>query len=237
MKNNIKNNFNKAAKIYNQNAILQKQVASDLIDFCLPYLNNSSKIIDLGSGTGFLYDLISQKQQITNFFALDLANSMLKESKSPFNINADINHLPLQKESFNLVISSLALQWLNDFEKIFKNIQNILSEKGLFCFSIITKNSLNNIKNLKINNLNINEFHDKKFLENHLKIFSSYKILEKRITLKYDNYYELLQSMKKIGAGYSIDRKSSLKISDLKKLMKIQDISEDWHIIYVIAER
>jgi len=43
--------------------------------------------------------------------------------------------------------------------------------------------------------------------------------------------------MKKIGAGYSIDRKSSLKISDLKKLMKIQDISEDWHIIYVIAER
>jgi malonyl-CoA O-methyltransferase len=237
LKNNIKNNFNRAAKIYNQNAILQKKVAFDLSNFCLPYINISSKIIDLGSGTGFLYDFINKKQHICNFYCLDLAINMLKESKSNFKINCDINHLSLQKNSFNLVISSLALQWVADFKAVFGQIYDILQPEGLFCFAIIADKTLPNIRNLNINNLNINQFINKKYLEKYLEIFSSYKIIENKITLKYDNYYDLLQSMKKIGAGFSLNQNSYLKISDLKKLMKIKNISDDWNIIYVIAKK
>ncbi|MFT4718229.1 MAG: malonyl-CoA O-methyltransferase [Rickettsiales bacterium] len=237
MKSNLKHNFNKAAKIYNQNAILQQQVAKNLIDFCPPEAKNSQKIIDLGSGTGFLYDLISQNIKIPNFFSLDLAVSMLKQSNCNYNINGDINLLPLKNNLFDLVISSLALQWIDDYKRVFEQIHNILSKDGLFCFSIIAKNSLNNINNIGINNLNINQFPDQEILKNHLKIFSSYKVIEKKITIKYDNYYCLLQSIKKIGAGYSVNKNYNLKISDLKTLMNIKNISENWNIIYVIAKK
>ncbi|MDA7704925.1 methyltransferase domain-containing protein [Rickettsiales bacterium] len=233
----IKNNFNKAAKIYNQNAILQKQVAHNLVDFCLPFIKDSSKIIDLGSGTGFLHDIISQKQQIPNFYSLDLALNMLKESKCSFKINSDINLLPLQKNSFDLTISSLALQWIDNFDSVFKQIHNILKPKGCFLFSIIGKNSLPNIQKLNIKNLNINNFPDQKLLEDHLRIFSSFNIVTKKITLKYNNYYDLLQSMKKIGAGSPLNNNSHINISDLRKLMAIKDIYEDWNIIYVIAKK
>lgn len=237
MKNNIKDNFNKAAKIYNQNAILQKKVANELIDFCLPYIQSSSKIIDLGSGTGFLYDFISKKYQILDFYCLDLAINMLKESKSNFKINSDINHLPLQSNSFDLVISSLALQWVTDFKAVFGQIYDILLPKGLFCFSTIANNSLPNLCQLNIKNLNINQFISKESLEDCLKTFSSYKVIEKKITLKYNNYYDLLQSMKKIGAGFSLNSNLPIKIVDLRKLMDIKDISDDWNIIYIIAKK
>lgn len=233
----IKDNFNKAARIYNQNAILQQKVASDLANLCLPFIINSSKIIDLGSGTGFLHDFISQKQQITDFFSLDLAPNMLKESRCQFKINADINHLPLQKNCFDLAISSLALQWVSDFKSVFKQIYNILKPNSHFCFSIIAKNSLKNIQSLGINNLNINQFPDQEFLENNLQIFPNIKIIEKKITLKYDNYYDLLQSMKKIGAGTAINDNYSLSIAELRKLMTIKDVFEDWEVIYVIARK
>jgi malonyl-CoA O-methyltransferase len=237
LKSNLKHNFNRAAKIYNQNAILQQQVAKNLIDFCPPETKNYQKIIDLGSGTGFLYDLISQNIKIPNFFSLDLAVSMLKQSNCNCNINGDINLLPLKNNLFDLVISSLALQWVDDYKQVFEQIHNILIKDGLFCFSIIAKNSLNNIKNVGINNLNINPFPDQEILKNYLKIFSSYKLIEKKITIKYDNYYCLLQSIKKIGAGYSVNKNSNLKISDLRKLMNIKNISENWNIIYVIAKK
>lgn len=233
----IKDNFNKAAKIYNQNAILQKKVASDLIILCSPFITNSSKIIDLGSGTGFLHDFISEKQQISNFFALDLAINMLKESKCDFKINADLNHLPLQKNSFDLVISSLSLQWIVDFKKVFRQIYDILKPNGYFCFSIIAKNSLKNIQSLGIKNLNINQFPDKEFIKNNLQIFSNIKIIEKKITLKYDNYYNILQSMKKIGAGTAINDNYSLGIAELRELMAMKDVFEDWEVIYAIAEK
>lgn len=233
----IKDNFNKAAKIYNQNAILQKKVASDLINLCSTFITNSSKIIDLGSGTGFLHDFISEKQRISNFFSLDLAINMLKESKCAFKINADLNHLPLQKKSFDLVISSLSLQWISDFKKVFRQIYDILKPNGCFCFSIIAKNSLKNIQSLGIKNLNINQFPDKEFIENNLQIFSNIKIIEKKITLKYDNYYDILQSIKKIGAGTAINYNYSLSIAELRKLMAIKDVFEDWEVIYVIARK
>ena len=133
MKNNIKNNFNKAAKIYNQNAILQKQVASDLIDFCLPYLNNSSKIIDLGSGTGFLYDLISQKQQITNFFALDLANSIMRLKISSPSLAAS-QALTISVQFFGEINFFIAGDDYNLLGVIPANLKFYYSEKPFFLF-------------------------------------------------------------------------------------------------------
>ena len=48
-----KNSFDKIAKKYCKEAILQKQIADDLFNFIFNG-QNFEKIVDLGCGTGFL---------------------------------------------------------------------------------------------------------------------------------------------------------------------------------------
>ena len=45
--------FNRAANVYDKNAVMQHQIAEDLIDRLRFIKIKPKKILDLGSGTGF----------------------------------------------------------------------------------------------------------------------------------------------------------------------------------------
>ena len=116
-KTQIKSNFNKSSKNYDVTATLQKQIAKNLFDLAKSEVSHSKNILDLGSGSGFIGKNILSKFPDTNIFQLDLAVKMLESGsqleENIFNINADIDNLPFKQNSFELVISSLAFQWLS----------------------------------------------------------------------------------------------------------------------------
>jgi malonyl-ACP O-methyltransferase BioC len=238
---NIENNFTRAAKKYNQNAILQKIVATNLVEFCSNKINHTQNICDLGSGTGFLYDLfISDNISYKNFFQLDLSAAMLAESNHHLNINSDILHLPIKNNKIDIFISSLAMQWVVDLDKAFLEIKNSLTEDGYFIFSIISRGSLPNIRaKISDNSLKINNFISKNHLKDIVsKYFSVISIKEENIMINYDSYYDILRSIKNIGAEYSFDNhKKRLGVNILRKMMKKENISDDWKIIYVLTKK
>lgn len=244
-KSKIKANFNQANQSYNQNAILQKMVVDILVKLAKENIFNADKIIDLGSGTGFVADKILSEFPDKKIFQLDIAHKMLVENSLPTpKIVADIESLPLKKNIFDLVLSSLSFQWLNDLEKSISQIVNLVKNDGNFHFSLIADGSLQELKktcqdcDLK---LAVNDFIDQNSLEVVLKKLNlNYQLKLQTIILEYPDFYSVLKSIKSIGAGYSsnkqyVGKKQFEKLASfyLKNFNLSNKVFATWQVIFV----
>lgn len=244
-KSKIKNNFNKAWSSYDQNATLQKIVAKNLYNLSKPEIASATTILDLGCGTGFVAEAILNDFPDKNIFGLDIAYLLLKSNPFATNkINADIENLPFKNNNFDLGISSLSLQWMNDLEKTIRQSLETLKNNRNFYFSIIVDGSLNELKvasekcdiKLSINNFITISNLEKILLRLNLK----YQIKIEEIILKYSDIYDLLKSIKSIGAGYSAN-KNQLKKSDFQKINNFylknfnlnNKVGTTWRVCYV----
>ena len=254
-KEKIKSNFNRFSKNYNSLANLQKQVAQKLFEIAKPEIRKSQNILDLGSGTGFIAQNILSENEFAkkNIFQLDIAYNMFCQSnftqnQNIFNINGDIENLPFKANSFDLVLSSLALQWIDDLDLVFKNIKEICNKsKSAMVFSIFIDETLfelqKSAQELNIN-LSINNF----IALNSLKMiieknFDNLQLEVQNFILEYENVFDLINSMKYIGASYS-NKKSSdflLKKRDLldlnsfylKNFNNCGKLKSSWKIAYI----
>ena len=248
-KSKIKSNFNQANQRYNTNAVLQKIVAKNLVQFAKEDILSAKRVIDLGCGTGFVADQISIIKNISypdeSIFQLDIAYQMLQANHWSNNkINADIESLPLKDNYFDLVISSLSFQWLNDLRNsIFQSFKTIKSE-GAFYFSIIADGSLRELKQSCRDcgvNFSVNDFISQKDLEEILKNLNlAYETKLETITLDYQDFYSLLKSIKAIGAGYSKNRHyiNKTRLQEIAnfylKNFNLRDkVFATWQILYV----
>ncbi|MFT5703000.1 MAG: malonyl-CoA O-methyltransferase [Rickettsiales bacterium] len=246
-KSQIKNNFSRSSENYDQNAILQKIVAQNLVKLAESEISKASKIIDLGSGTGFVTGKIIKnfpKKEITQ---VDISTEMLE--KNPFDttkIVADIENLPFEENSFDLAISSLSFQWLNNLEEAIPQILKTIKKDGELYFSILGSESLKELKIAKKSceiEFSINEFKSEENLRDVLKDFN-FTMQKEEIILDYQNCFELLKSMKKIGANYSSSNnleknnlnKSKLELINnfyLKNFNLDNKVFASWQIFYI----
>lgn len=246
-KQKIKFNFNRFSSNYNANAGLQKIVAKKLFDLAKADIKNSHSIIDFGAGTGFLTENILKEFSDKNIFQLDISEEMLNQN--PFKthkIIADIENLPQFDQSFDLGLSSLTMQWVNDLDKTIKSILKILNNKN-FYFSIIGSETLKELKeSAKTCNveLSINDFIAQKTL-NDLLLAQNYNfdIKSEIITMSYKDCFELLKSIKSIGAGYKSNNKilnktqfKTLNNFYLKNFNQNNMIASTWQIFYVTVK-
>ncbi|MES2677642.1 MAG: methyltransferase domain-containing protein [Pseudomonadota bacterium] len=244
-KNKIKANFNQAQPSYNSNALLQKMVAKNLVLRARENIINSQNIIDLGSGTGFVAQEILAEFMDKKIIQLDIAQKMLTQnSLATAKIIADIEILPLRENIFDLALSSLSFQWLNDLEKTIMQVLKTLKNDGNFYFSLLGNESLKELKTICQNfqiPLSINEFIDHQQLEKILHNLNlDYQINSQIIQLDYQDCYDLLKSIKSIGAGYSSNQKylgkkqfDLLNSFYLKNFNLNNKVFATWQILYV----
>ena len=164
----IGENFSRAAQNYEAVALVQQQAAKKLCHLASPFIRDDLRILDLGSGTGFVSRSLNNLQNrprniLTPYspllsphsplvtphllrgplvFEADLSLSMLQQHPSNFKINCDFENLPFRNHSFDILISSFSLQWLSDFEKNFLQFSALLKPHGIFAFCIPTDKSL-----------------------------------------------------------------------------------------------
>ena len=244
-KSKIKANFNQAHQSYNPNAILQKIVAKNLVELAKKDISYAKNIIDLGSATGFIAEEILSKFSDKKIFQLDIAHKML--IKNPFSthkIIADIEALPLRENSFDLVLSSLSFQWLNNLEKAIDDIFSTIKNDGNLYFSILGNKSLQELRSTCQNcqiNLSINNFITQDQLQKILTdLHLNYQIKSETISLCYPDLYLLLKSIKSIGAGYSTNKNylgkkqfDLLNSFYLKNFNLNNKIFTTWQVFYV----
>ena len=202
----ISENFSRAASNYNDAALVQKQAAEKLCRLASPFIQKDSAILDLGCGTGFISENLSQK-----IFEADLSFAMLKQKSGNFKINCDFENLPFKSGSFDILISSFSLQWLEDFEKNFANFSAILKPNGIFAFCLPTFKSLEELRTASFEsgcNFHFNKLPQADEIKSALKNSGFEEKIYKSEIIKseFENGLKALKSIKTIGANYQRDR-------------------------------
>jgi malonyl-CoA O-methyltransferase len=212
-KTKIKQSFANASASYDSAALLQKIVARLLLQR-IESIGQVGAVIDLGCGTGFLIDeLLGQKTCIPEqIIALDIAFPMLQTARNKLKNNhkvaylcADVEYLPFQPQSVDLVLSNLAFQWCSNLEKTFTDIKRILKPEGQFYFTTFGQRTLHELKSAwqtVDDYTHVNAFHNESQLTDFLQQAGFQKTeLEIRYYIStYESVWELMAELKQLGA-------------------------------------
>ena len=108
----------------------------ELID--LMNIQLTDTIIDVGSGTGDLIDLILNKKKINSIYSIDLNDEMLQYVKKRFKnknvhfVKANAENLPFKNNFFDKYIVSFCLRNVTDIKKALNEALRILKPGGTF---------------------------------------------------------------------------------------------------------
>ena len=147
-----KDGYAKYADSYDKTAKHLNSFEQNLIKRLLPDLADKH-VVDLGAGTGRIFDILKQKNAIlpsTKLTAVDLSPEMLAElsSKHPEAkaIEANIEKLPLPDESADVVIAAFVIVHLKFLEKAFAEIARILKPGGILVLTNINQRKAPKLK-------------------------------------------------------------------------------------------
>lgn len=145
--------FSRAAHSYDSVANFQRAVGVRLLSLLPESAGKASAAqtqvqqwLDIGCGTGYFCEHLQQRWPRAKGLGLDLAAGMLHVARarcpSLSYICADAEHLPLQDNSQDVIFSSLALQWCDDFSRVLSEVTRVLRPGGVMLFSSVADGSL-----------------------------------------------------------------------------------------------
>ena len=144
----IAQSFSNAAKDYDSLAVFQHLVGEKLMA-CLP-TGEVSRVLDLGAGTGYFSSALRQRYSTADIVEVDISAAMLASCQSRavdnFQVQADIESLPFCPQSFDIIYSSLSIQWCHNFDKVFKNVADSLVDGGVAVLTTLVDGSLFELK-------------------------------------------------------------------------------------------
>lgn len=145
--------FDDIAKVYDDNATVQKEVANRLIER-LDFIRCDAKVIlDAGCGTGTAMKRLAKHFPKASLTGIDLSEEMLKIAKKQSGwfgkqkfSGQDMCHSLVEDNSVDFIFSNLALPWVTDIKACFSEWQRILKPGGLLLFSTFGPDTLKEVK-------------------------------------------------------------------------------------------
>ncbi|MBL4851516.1 MAG: malonyl-ACP O-methyltransferase BioC [Gammaproteobacteria bacterium] len=216
-KEKVRRAFDRAAEHYDETAALQAEVGARMLAR-LDYIRIAPKrIVDIGSGTGRITKNLAQRFVKTNVVALDLAEGMLRKSRTiqkqgmgrffsrVQHLCADAEYLPLSNNSIDFVFSNVAFQWCNDLDKALQECYRVLAPGSLILFSSFGPDTLSELRSVwrDVDDYNhVNAFIDMHDIGDALirAGFQSPVLDIENFTLTYSNVKDLMRELKAIGA-------------------------------------
>lgn len=220
-KRQLRRSFEQAAEKYDAAAILQHEVCNRMLER-LDYIKVApTAILDAGSGTGNALDGLLERHPGKLLIALDIALAMLERGRGrgrrrwwhsvpglrpPLHaVCADLERLPLGNATIGLVWSNLALQWVNDLPRTFKEMHRVLEPGGLLMFSTFGPDTLKELRSAyqgTDGRTHVNRFIDMHDIGDMLTSggYADPVMDMERFTLTYDGVRALMRDLKAIGA-------------------------------------
>lgn len=208
--------FERSAADYDAVAILQREVATRLLERLDLLKMVPDNILDLGSGTGHCSEALSQRYPKARLTAIDLAHSMLQYTRkrfglwqrlrrSPGFVCGDAGYLPFADNCFDMVFSNLTLQWCGDLEQTFNELQRVLKPGGVLFFTTLGPDTLKELRNSWAavdGHVHVNPFidmHDIGDAMMHARLAEPVMDME-MITMTYRDAMTLMRDLKTLGA-------------------------------------
>lgn len=240
----IKTRFKKSLKTYNDNAIVQKQMAKTLAE--IAGKGSYDTVLELGCGTGFLTGEILKNINFSKYYAVDFVEGckdyISDISKAVQFICDDLEKIDISKYKPNLVVSNAAIQWADNLPDFIDNVVTQTEPNGTFAFSVFGQDNFKELeKVLPQNTSDKMKYYSIEELEDILKKYPKKIIKEETITLKFNSPKDVLHHIKNTGVNgvkRVIWTKKDL-ISFEKKYTEIygQNIILTYHPIYVKIEK
>lgn len=222
----VKNNFNRAGQSYDLVACVQRQSAEFLVKKLLAFKIDPPKtIVDLGTGTGYMPALLLKHFPSASYLLNDIADKMLEVCQSKFASydnfsfsNSDMAGLAVKH--YNLVVSNLALQWVDDLWGVLKDFH---TNSDIFAFSTLLNGTFEEWQNI-INGYDkvriIKQYPTREQLIDYcdsIKDNSQLYYWTKDFPVAFDNPLAFIKYLKNLGAGAADNR---ISIDGLKSLLK-----------------
>jgi len=246
--------FERAADSYDSAAVLQQEVAKRLMSR-LDYIKlQPNRVLDVGSGTGFLTEDALKRYPKAQLISLDFSLNMLKTCKKrggwlrkPKVLCADAEQLPFEADSINLVVSNLMLQWSNDLKKTLTGFHSVIAPNGLLLFTTFGPDTLKEIRQswAMVDNTphtstftDMHEIGDALLQAGFINPVTDMEV----ITMTYANVRQLMRDIKVIGSS-NTDSQRSKGLTGKKKLKAFEHAYEEfktaddlypasWEVIY-----
>lgn len=235
----IQNRFSKASITYDTQAFVQKQAAEFLVNK-VNYLMRYSpeKILDLGSGTGYVPQALLRRYPKAQYSLNDIADGMLDFCKHKFKEHkhfqydkSDISKIKINHH--DLIISNFAFQWvdrLNERLKYFKKQSNV------FAFSTLIHGTFQEWYKILKTNYDIDGKSYPRASEliefcTSIKEKSNFWCDVKKIDIEFDSPIDFIKYLKNIGASTNAIQ---LKPKDVRLLIEKKKIRTSYVVLFGI---
>jgi SAM-dependent methyltransferase len=140
--------LDRAARGYARADFLKRRAAEDIAHRLEPIMRRFEVAVDLGARNGAFAEALAASEaadKVGLLIETDLSAAMLA-GRSGARVAADEEGLPFAPQSLDLVVSSLALHWSNDFVGTLIQVRQALKPDGLFICAILGGETLTELR-------------------------------------------------------------------------------------------
>ena len=145
----VRRHRDRAALRFDAHGFLFDEVGARLLDRLADFRRSFPRVLELGCRNGRLSPqlaVIGSKTFIRTDFSEAMAHAAKTGHPGPQTLVADEEMLPFADSSFDLVVSNLALHWVNDLPGALAQIRRILRPDGLLLASLFGGDTLNELR-------------------------------------------------------------------------------------------
>lgn len=124
---------------------LLRRCAEDLRDRLSTVTRTFSRALVLGAYHGIVSDELKKLSAIDWLISAETADRLRQQCRGP-TVSADIEWLPFQAASLDLIVSPLSLQFVNDLPGALAQVRRALKNDGLFMAAMIGGESLTELR-------------------------------------------------------------------------------------------
>lgn len=238
IKRKISQRFEKASDSYENVAYVQKESSQFLIErlreFDLEFYPKT--ILDLGTGTGYIPEILLSHYPDSFYVLNDIAPSMIKKIKDKFEKHSNFKFYigdmeKLQAQNYDLIISNFALQWTCNLEA---TLQKFFLESKTFAFSCLLNGTFKEWDNIFKSYGSpsiLKQYPTENDLKSYLKTFKAQKYYFDTIDFQliFPNSRSFMVHLKNLGASTS---NTSIPINIIKNVLINQN--KEFKITYKV---
>ena len=232
----IEAHFARSADCYDAHCEIQKHVGARLASL-LPFFERPS-VLELGCGTGIFTAQLMARYASGRFLITDFSKNMVgacsraigQGKNRAFEI-VDADFLAI-KQKFDIVVSSMALHWLDDPHTSLEKQRKCLKPGGKVLYATIGVDNFPQWRHVL----------DELGLDNGVYPGPALPgiVFDERVTINYGDAHGFLMALKKTGASIARPGYQPLGFKDLKKACTIHDRqfagTMTWHLVYGVVE-
>lgn len=237
----IKTRFSANFKTYDENAIVQKNVITELTKL-VPF-KEYQNVLEIACGTGLLtkkLDYLNAKKLYLNDLSEDVKN-YIKLRNLPYEFLIGDAEEIVFPENLDLIISSNAIQWFENPQSFFEKVFSSLNSGGLFVFSTYIAGNCQEIADIFGISLNYKT-------ENELtglleKYFTVKKHFSQKIVLNFPDLKSLLKHIQNTGVNaVSADNVLTKSLflqaqNEYEKLRNVNGLPLTYYPAYFVAQK